>query len=94
MQETIAVGTTEAEYVASTRCCTESGVPTLTAPVAIMEDYKEAIKLANNKHVSRRRTRHSDAKYYIIRDTIEQGKVRAIYVVDTCITCRYYDQTP
>lgn len=54
-----------------------------------MEDCKRAIRL----YVSRR-TRNIDAKYYITRDTFEQGKVCAIYVVDTWTACRYSDHIP
>lgn len=42
-----------------------------------MEDNEGAMKLV--KHASYR-TRDFDVNYHIIRDTIEQGKVRVIYV--------------
>ena len=35
--------------------------------------------MANNKHSSRR-TRHIDVKHHIVRDAVEDGLVRIIYV--------------
>ena len=89
MQGTVAAGTTEAEYVALSdvvqevlflRQMQEFMVPSLKHyPITIREDNEGAIKLANNKHASRR-TRHIDVKHHIVRDAIEKGKVRVIYI--------------
>ncbi|CAN0473389.1 unnamed protein product [Ascophyllum nodosum] len=35
--------------------------------------------MANNKHSSRR-TRHIDVKHHIVRDAVEEGLVRIVYV--------------
>ena len=45
----------------------------------IIEDNEGAIKMANNKHSSRR-TRHIDVKHHIVRDVVEEGLVRNVYV--------------
>ena len=91
MQGTVAAaGTTEAEYVALSdvvkevlflRQIREFMVPKLNYPITIMQDNEGVIKLANNKHASCR-TRHIyiDAKHHIVRDAIEKGKIRVIYV--------------
>ncbi|CAN0372224.1 unnamed protein product, partial [Ascophyllum nodosum] len=42
-------------------------------------DNQGAIKMVNNKHSSRR-TRHIDVKHHIVRDAVEDGLVRIIYV--------------
>ena len=55
-------------------------MPTLrSCAISIMEDNPGAIKMANNKHSSRR-TRHIDAKHHIVRDAVEEGFVRIVYL--------------
>lgn len=44
-----------------------------------MEDNHGAMKLANNKHSSRM-IRHMDVKLRIVRDVVEAGLVRIVYV--------------
>ena len=54
-------------------------MPTLrSCTISIMEDNQGAIKMANNKHSSRR-TRHIDVKHHIVRDAVEEGLVRIVY---------------
>ena len=43
-------------------------------PAPIMEDSREATKLANSKPAGRR-TKHINIKYEIVRNTIAEGKV-------------------
>ena len=45
----------------------------------LFEDNEGAIKLATNKHASRR-TKHIDAKHHLVRDTSDVRKVRVAYV--------------
>ncbi|CAM9933318.1 unnamed protein product [Ascophyllum nodosum] len=45
----------------------------------IVNDNQGEIKVANNKHSSRR-TRHIDVKHNIVRDAVEEGLVRIVYV--------------
>ena len=55
-------------------------MPTLrSCTISIMEDNQGAIKMVNNKHSSRR-MRHIDVKHHIVRDAVEEGLVRIVYV--------------
>ena len=55
-------------------------MPTLrSCTISIMEDNQGAIKMANNKHSSRR-TCHIAVKHRIVRDAVEEGSVRIVYV--------------
>ena len=47
--------------------------------VNVFEDNEGAIKLATNKHASRR-TKHIDAKHHLVRDAYDVRKVRVAYV--------------
>ena len=44
-----------------------------------MRDNQNAIKMANSKY-SGRRTRHIGVKHHIVRDPVEEGLVRIVYV--------------
>ena len=48
-------------------------------PVGIVEDNHGALKMASNRHSSKR-TRHVAIKHYLIRDAVDEGKVRVTYV--------------
>ena len=84
-----AEGASEAEYVAMSKIAKEVLflrqvqvviMPSLDSnPVDIVEDNQGAIKMANKSH-SYRRTRHIDIKHHLIRDAVDEGKVRVIYV--------------
>ena len=45
----------------------------------VFEDNEGAIKLATNKHASRR-TKHIDVKHHLVRDASDARKVRVAYV--------------
>ena len=47
--------------------------------VNVFEDNKGVIKLATNKHASRR-TKHIDVKHHLVRDASDARKVRVAYV--------------
>ena len=47
--------------------------------VVVYDDNEGAIKLATNKHSSRR-TKHIDVKHHLVRDACDAGKVRVVYV--------------
>ena len=47
--------------------------------VNVFEDNKGAIKLATNKHASRR-TEHIDLKHHLVRDASDPRKVKVVYV--------------
>ena len=89
MQEVTASGTSEAEYVALSEVVKEvlflRQVQEFMEPlmrvgaVNVSGDNERAIKLATNKHASRR-TKHIDAKHHLVRDASDAQKVRVAYV--------------
>ena len=89
MQEVTTSGTSEAEYVALSemvkevlflRQVQEFMEPSMrVGAVNVFEDNEGAIKLATNKHASRR-TKHIDVKHHLVRDASDARKVRVAYV--------------
>ena len=89
MQEGTALGTSEAEYVLLLvvvkevlflRQVHEFMEPSMrVGAVNVFEDNEGAIKLATNKHASRR-TKHIDVKHHLVRDASDARKVRVAYV--------------
>ena len=53
--------------------------PMRVGAVNVFEDNEGAIKLATNKHASRR-TRHINVKHHLVRDASDARKVRVAYV--------------
>ena len=47
--------------------------------VNVFEDNEGAVKLATNKHASRR-TKHDDVKHHLVREASDARKVRVAYV--------------
>ena len=47
--------------------------------VNVFEDNEGTIKLAVNKHASRR-TKHVYVKHHLVKDACDAGKVRVVYV--------------
>ena len=88
-QRVTASASSESEYVALAEIVNETKflrqvqefiMPTLrSCTISIMEDNQGTIKMANNKHGSRR-TRHIDVKHHIVRDAVEERLVRIVYV--------------
>ena len=89
MQEVTAAGISEAEYVALSevvkdvlflRQVQEFMEPSMrVGAVNVFEDNEGAIKLATNKHASRR-TKHIDVKHHLVRDASDAQRVRVTYV--------------
>ena len=89
MQEVTALGTSEAEYVVLLEVVKEviflRQVQEFMEPsmrigaVNVFEDNEGAIKLATNKHDSRR-TKHIDVKHHLVRGASDARKVRVAYV--------------
>ncbi|CAM9286669.1 unnamed protein product, partial [Ascophyllum nodosum] len=89
MQDVTASGTSEGEYVALSEVANEvlflRQVQEFMEPwmrvgaVNVFGDNEGAIKLAINKHASRR-TKHIDVKHYLVRDASDARKVRVAYV--------------
>ena len=88
-QRVTASASSKSEYVALAEIVNETKflcqvqefiMPTLrSCTVSIMEDNQRAIKMANNKHSSRR-TRHIDVKHHIVQDAVEEGMIRIVHV--------------
>ena len=89
IQEVTASGTSEAEYgplsevmkeILFLRQVQEFMEPSIkVGAVNVFEDNEGAIKLATNKHASRR-TKHIDVKRHLVRDASDARKVRVTYV--------------
>ena len=88
MQEVTASGTSESEYVALSEVVKEviilrqvqefMGPSMRVGAVNVFEDNEGAIKLATNKHASRR-TKHIDMKHHLVRDTSDVRRVKVVY---------------
>ena len=89
MQEVTASGTSEVEYVALSevvkevlflRQVQEFMEPSMrVSAVNVFKDNGGVIKLATNKHASRR-AKHIDVKHHLVRDASDARKVRVAYV--------------
>ncbi|CAN0448770.1 unnamed protein product, partial [Ascophyllum nodosum] len=89
MQAVTPSGTPEVEYIAlseavkgvlSLRQVQDFMEPSMRiGAVNVFEDNEGAIKLALNKHASRR-TKHNGVKHHLVRDACDVGKVRGVYV--------------
>jgi hypothetical protein len=89
-QKTVALSSTEAEYMASTRAAQEAiwmkGLlkdlgETLDGAVTVMEDNQGSIALANNPS-DHARTKHIDIRHHFIRQLVEENRI----VLDYCPT--------
>ena len=88
MLEVTASGNSEAEYVALSevvkevlflRQVQEFMEPSMrVGAVNVFKDSEGAIKLATNKHASRR-TKHIDVKHHLVRNASDGRKVRVAY---------------
>ena len=89
MQEVTASGTSEAEYVALSKVVKEvlflrqvqefMGPSVRVGAVNVFEDNEGGLKLATNKHASRR-TKHIDLKHHLVKEVSDARKVRVAYV--------------
>ena len=87
-QESIALSTAEAEYIAATMACTQAiwmrselmnlkeEVP---LPLTILCDNNSAINLSKHS-VQHSRAKHIDISYHFIKDKVEKGEVKLDYV--------------
>jgi hypothetical protein len=86
-QSTVALSSTEAEYIAAARATQEAtwiqsflseiGHP-LGKPIPLYVDNQSAIKLIQNP-VAHDRTKHIDIKYHFIRDAQTRGIIKVEY---------------
>jgi len=87
-QQTVALSTTETEYMALTQATKEAlwlkalfesiGVK-MRKPLAILADNQGAIKLARNQEFHQR-TKHIDIQYHFIREKLERKEVTLAFV--------------
>jgi hypothetical protein len=86
-QNSVALSTTEAEYVAADACCAQLLWMMLTlrdfgckfSKVPLLCDNESAIKLANN-HVNHSRTKHIDTRHHLLRDHEAKGDITLSHV--------------
>jgi hypothetical protein len=86
-QNSIALSTTEAEYVAAGACCAQLLWMRLTlrdvgckfSKVPLLCDNESAIKLANNP-VNHSRTKHIDIRHHFLRDHEAKGDIDLSHV--------------
>jgi hypothetical protein len=86
-QQTVALSTAEAEYVALSAAVQEAmwlrcvlkdiGIPQ-AAPILILEDNQSAISIANNP-ASHDKTKHIAIRHHFVRDSVEAGEVQLQY---------------
>jgi hypothetical protein len=87
-QRNVTLSSTEAEYVAVSEVCKEilfiAQVMeflhlTVKRPITVRVDNIGAIYLANNQTTSQR-TKHVDVRYHFVREYIEDGLIKIIFV--------------
>ncbi|GJV41478.1 retrovirus-related pol polyprotein from transposon TNT 1-94 [Tanacetum coccineum] len=86
-QQSIAMSSTEAEYVAATGCCTNilwmksqlTDYDIIYEKVPIICDNTSAIAISNNP-VLHSRTKHIDIRYHFIRDHILKGDIELHFI--------------
>jgi hypothetical protein len=86
-QSSVAHSTTEAEYVATTSCCSQLLWITYTlsdfgeecSHVPVMCDSMSAISVFKNP-VLHSRTKHIEVRYHFLRDNVEKGNIDLIHV--------------
>ena len=86
-QKSVTLSSTEAEYVEISELCTnvihvrsllEFMGEDVSLPITILVDNQGAIYLANNS--TGKRTKHVDIKYHFVREYVEDGTVKIIFV--------------
>lgn len=86
-QKTVALSSTEAEYMALTEATKEgiylqnllNELTNYSNGVILYSDNQSALKLASNP-VFHKRSKHIDVRHHFIRETIESGKIKTKYL--------------
>lgn len=87
-QRTVALSTTEAEYMALSEACKEAiylkslisqVFAVESSPIVIHTDNQSSLKLAHN-NTYHARTKHIDIKHHFIRDSLSQHNLKLIYI--------------
>ena len=84
-QNTIALSTTEAEYVSTANCCTQilwikyqlKDINLRYSTIPILCDNTSAINLAKNP-IQHSRSKHIDIKYHFIKDHVQKGDIEIL----------------
>jgi len=91
-QETVALSTAEAEYMAlgdayreikflsMVYCAVMNIDPKVCKHIPIYSDSQSAISICNSENLTSRRTKHIDTKHHFIREAVEQLKIVIKYV--------------
>jgi len=87
-QQTVALSTTEAEYMAATTAAQEAmwqrdflgelGI-VQTSPAVIFTDNQSALKLMQNP-VNQQQVKHMNIRFYFLREQVKKEVVRFLYV--------------
>jgi hypothetical protein len=86
-QNSVALSTAEAEYIAAGHCCTPLLWMRQTlrdygyklSKVPLLCDNESAIRMVDNP-VEHRRTKHIDIRYHFLRDHQQKGDIEIAYV--------------
>lgn len=86
-QRTVALSTTEAEYMALAEACKEaiylqsliSEIFIIAHPIVIHTDNQSALKLAHN-HTFHSRTKHIDIRHHFIRESLSHHNINLLYI--------------
>jgi hypothetical protein len=86
-QNSVALSTTEAEYIAAGHCCTQilwmkqtlKDYSYKLSKVPLLCDNESAIRMADNP-VEHSRTKHIDIRYHFLRDHQQKGDIEIAYV--------------
>jgi hypothetical protein len=86
-QNSVALSTTEAEYIAAGHCCAQLLWMRQTlrnygyklSEVPLLCDHESAIRMADNP-VEHIRTKHIDIRYHFLRDHQQKGDIKIAYV--------------
>lgn len=88
-QKTVALSSTEAEYMALSESCKEGIylmnllnelVQYVSKPLHLYSDNQSSIKLASNALFHNKRTKHIDIRYHYVRECVLEDKVKIEYV--------------
>jgi hypothetical protein len=86
-QNSVALSTTDAEYIATSHCCAQLLCMSQTlrdygyklSKVPLLCDNESAIRMADNP-VEHNRTKHIDIRYHFLRDHQQKGDIEIAYV--------------
>ena len=86
-QNTIALSTTDAEYIAAASCCSQvlwikqqlADFSVKCSEIVIHCDNTSAINLSKNP-IQHSKSKHIDIKHHFLRDHVQKGDIQLIYI--------------